>query len=56
MGCCCSRKPEKWSSPLLDIDEESEPYDGEDILVQTAPPNSPSDIPVYGRVCHLTNI
>ena len=41
MGCC-STKPEKWSSPLLVIDEESEPYDGSDILVH--PGGGPSDM------------
>lgn len=39
MGCC-SAKSEK-SKPLLVIDEESELYDGSDILVQ--PPGGPSD-------------
>ncbi len=45
MGCCCSRKTEKWSSPLLDLDDGYTLYRTEDILVQPpAPPNSPNDI------------
>lgn len=41
MGCCCSTETESWSKPLLVIDEESEPYDGSDILVQA--PGGSSD-------------
>lgn len=46
MGCCFSRKTEKWSKPLLVIDDENDVYRTEDILVQptSAPPNSPNDI------------
>tara|TARA_B110000046_G_C12702184_1_gene277046 strand:+ start:255 stop:449 length:195 start_codon:yes stop_codon:yes gene_type:complete len=50
MGCCCSTKTEKWSSPLLDIGDEDDVYRTEDDLVQPtpAPPNSPNDI-ITGR-------